>query len=222
MLSDIIWDRTDGQIIDTYFSEEEFYLNKTNRIKSASLEIPGELNAKIEASYPTEDSFNVAISINDETVEQWVYVTDDQYGSSTSTITHYEENPLTGKIQTFQTVETKTVDAFGRNVNSTIYEEVDNIIDYYFTKQADVTYDATYGYPLEYLYSSSYDGETFENNSRIVLSDYVEVTSGIGSVETDLTEPAVYYNLQGMKIENPTPGNLYIRRQGDKVSKIIY
>ena len=33
--------------------------------------------------------------------------------------------------------------------------------------------------------------------------------------------PAEYYNLQGMPVVNPTPGNLYIKRQGTNVAKVV-
>lgn len=45
-------------------------------------------------------------------------------------------------------------------------------------------------------------------------------TSAIEDVIADDTE-AVYYNLQGARIANPVPGQLVIRKTGDKVEKII-
>lgn len=45
--------------------------------------------------------------------------------------------------------------------------------------------------------------------------------SGISSIVVDdANAPVEYFNLQGVRVENPTPG-LYIRRQGNKVSRII-
>lgn len=45
---------------------------------------------------------------------------------------------------------------------------------------------------------------------------------GIQAIEgNDANAPAEYYNLQGVKVANPTPGQLYIVKQGSKVSKII-
>jgi hypothetical protein len=48
-------------------------------------------------------------------------------------------------------------------------------------------------------------------------------SDGVSSaiVDQDNT-PAEYYNLQGVKISNPSKGMLYIKRQGDKASKIIF
>lgn len=86
-----------------------------------------------------------------------------------------------------------------------------------------MTYDPTYGYPLKYVYTLSFDGETFYDYAERYLSDYVRVNdmSAIEAVEAESTEPTVYYNLQGIRVENPEPGTLYICRLGDKVRKVI-
>lgn len=46
--------------------------------------------------------------------------------------------------------------------------------------------------------------------------------TGIGSIEADSAAPVEYYNIQGIRIapEALTPG-LYIRRQGDKTTKVV-
>jgi hypothetical protein len=45
--------------------------------------------------------------------------------------------------------------------------------------------------------------------------------SGVGSIVVDSENaPVEYYNLQGVRVANPTPG-LYIVRQGTKVSKTV-
>ena len=44
--------------------------------------------------------------------------------------------------------------------------------------------------------------------------------SGVMNIELDLNAPVEYYNLQGVRVENPTSG-LYIRRQGNNVSKVV-
>ena len=47
------------------------------------------------------------------------------------------------------------------------------------------------------------------------------ITTGIEAIETDAIDAdAEYYNLQGVKIVNPTSG-IYIRRQGTKNDKVI-
>ncbi len=47
----------------------------------------------------------------------------------------------------------------------------------------------------------------------------VSVADGIEAVNVDANAPAVYYNLQGVKVENPANG-LYIKCQGNNASKV--
>ena len=44
-----------------------------------------------------------------------------------------------------------------------------------------------------------------------------EVIVGVEGIEVE-TAPAVYYNLQGVQVENPTSG-IYIVKRGNKVTK---
>lgn len=51
---------------------------------------------------------------------------------------------------------------------------------------------------------------------------YSKSGAGVGDILTDDSNaPAEYYNLQGVRVANPAAGNLYIVRQGNKVSKTI-
>lgn len=63
-----------------------------------------------------------------------------------------------------------------------------------------------------------YNNETPEFTSGSVILSY-EV-AGVESLEIDLNAPVVYYNLQGMRVDNPSTG-LYIIRQGNKSVKAI-
>lgn len=63
--------------------------------------------------------------------------------------------------------------------------------------------------------SSSYNA----TNDEIVLH-YNNGKSGIGSVEVDDEAPVEYYNLHGVRVENPSAG-LYIRRQGNRATKVL-
>lgn len=50
---------------------------------------------------------------------------------------------------------------------------------------------------------------------------YVEIDeeNSVGNINTDSNEPAVYYNLQGIRVANPKAGELFIVKQGDSVTK---
>ncbi len=80
--------------------------------------------------------------------------------------------------------------------------------------------------------SKSYGSEPTFNpaTGKVTLpaNCYVVITrglaAGIEDVITDAPEqgPVRYYNLQGLPVEHPAPGHLYIRQQGTRTSKIIY
>ncbi len=47
-----------------------------------------------------------------------------------------------------------------------------------------------------------------------------KISTGVAEIETAENAPVEYFNLQGVRVANPENG-LYIRRQGNKVSKVI-
>ena len=59
------------------------------------------------------------------------------------------------------------------------------------------------------------------NGAQGHLSDVaVDTTTGIDSVGADINEGEIqYFNLQGIRVANPSNG-IYIRRQGDTVEKV--
>jgi len=58
----------------------------------------------------------------------------------------------------------------------------------------------------------------FQQPSELILPE--DFNAGIGNVNAATTDKVEYFNLQGIRIENPTHG-LYIRRAGKKVEKVI-
>ena len=60
--------------------------------------------------------------------------------------------------------------------------------------------------------------EPFVTNS-ITLSPSSNIETGISDINPDANE-AEYYNLQGIRVDNPQQG-IYIRRQGNKTTKVI-
>lgn len=59
--------------------------------------------------------------------------------------------------------------------------------------------------------------EADEANNNLVLA---EGTLGIENVEIEENAPVEYFNLQGVKVAEPTPG-LYIMRQGNRTAKVV-
>ena len=65
-----------------------------------------------------------------------------------------------------------------------------------------------------------------ESNDPINLCymeiEYTNSTSSIDSVVTEEADaPAEYFNLLGVKVASPKKGNIYIKRQGNKTTKVI-
>lgn len=48
----------------------------------------------------------------------------------------------------------------------------------------------------------------------------LDITNGVDDIIVDENAPVEYYNLQGVRVDNPENG-IYIRRQGSKVSKVL-
>ncbi|MDE6409147.1 MAG: hypothetical protein K2K81_02735, partial [Muribaculaceae bacterium] len=63
-------------------------------------------------------------------------------------------------------------------------------------------------------------GELIEMTSKVILPD--ALLSGVNDVLVDNTNaPVKYYNLQGMEVANPEAGQLVIKKQGSKSTKLI-
>ncbi|MCH5346232.1 MAG: hypothetical protein J1E63_03940 [Muribaculaceae bacterium] len=59
---------------------------------------------------------------------------------------------------------------------------------------------------------------TFHN-----LVTYQGTVTGVEIIEDEIEEGAVeYFNMQGVRVSEPVPGSLYIKRQGGKVTKELY
>ncbi len=71
---------------------------------------------------------------------------------------------------------------------------------------------------MEYVVTVVYDkGESDASNAVTIR------TVGIENVAVEgAAEPVEYYNLQGVRVEHPVSGNIYIRRQGRTAVKIRY
>ena len=61
--------------------------------------------------------------------------------------------------------------------------------------------------------------------AKSLVSDIASVETGTGScidIQVDPTAPVEYYNLQGIRVASPAPGQIYIRRQGATATKVRY
>ncbi|MDE5828562.1 MAG: Ig-like domain-containing protein [Duncaniella sp.] len=83
-------------------------------------------------------------------------------------------------------------------------------------------YKFTYTFtPSEKVAFRLYNNGTQFNLHDILLTKVDDSSTGIESVEAAPTEaPAVYYNLQGQRVDNPSAG-LYIKVSGNDVRKVV-
>ena len=90
-------------------------------------------------------------------------------------------------------------------------------------------------YHIPALSENAFDENVYADASLKVPKDYIKsyiaaegwkkfahisAVSGIENIEADVNTPVEYFNLQGVKVANPSNG-LYIRRQGGKTSKVL-
>lgn len=92
-------------------------------------------------------------------------------------------------------------------------------------------------YSLALMFGGDYypwDAATSDWGAKAAYPEFIKLTkdipfnsdseSGIDSIVTDTVDenaPVEYYNLQGLRINEPAAGQIVIRRQGSKVSKVL-
>lgn len=89
----------------------------------------------------------------------------------------------------------------------------------------DGTSTITMPYRSTRLYAATSNQIYYANNIQTPTTiTFKTFTSAIGNIGTDAADynaEAVYYNLQGVKVDKPAAGQLVIKRQGSKVTKEI-
>lgn len=94
--------------------------------------------------------------------------------------------------------------------------------DYDFTSAVEQKYMNLFDVNQFSLYVAK-NGAIAPTPITITLKKTDSVVSGIDAVEVNEADaPAEYFNLQGVRVANPIPGNVYIVRRGAAVSKTIY
>ncbi|MDE6136052.1 MAG: hypothetical protein K2F97_01095, partial [Muribaculaceae bacterium] len=59
------------------------------------------------------------------------------------------------------------------------------------------------------------------SETRVLPKLYVSKSDAISDITADENAPVEFFNLQGMRINEPAAGQIVIRRQGNQVSKIL-
>lgn len=219
---DIQWENTDGQMTD-HINE---MLEGANRVKQYSVYYDGELDGHVFVEYSTTnpgdfvmkqtyaDPTEVGIIEKVETI--------DANGSIRITETEYfdEDGNITA-TPSYEAVETILYDEHGSVISDELTEAYEGGgAELVMGAKSAITYDPN-GNPTEVIMSSyNYDEGEYMPESRIVYGEYTDVSLGINDITAaDENAPVIYYNLQGVRVDNPESG-LYIMRQGNNVSKV--
>lgn len=78
------------------------------------------------------------------------------------------------------------------------------------------------GQAVSYISFVTNTGNDWDNNGNQDYRIALKASSGVSTVVSDnAAAPVEYYNLQGIRIAEPLPAGIYVRRQGTTVTKIV-
>lgn len=205
--TDIVWDRTDGQIYDI----EDIFIGE-NRIKSGIYEDSEGVRMEVSVEYAGDsDGYLVTMLVEEDGVSM----------TATTEYTPLENDGYIAEMKTrmmgitlismkeevrfddwgLMTLQEETMEAYG---NGSGYDTVTGIVEY----------DAE-GKPAVYTVTEEYsevgDDQVFtENIIRAEYSDYVDVTSGVSSVGVS-EDSERYYDLNGLRVTQPKKGRIVVK-----------
>lgn len=211
---DIIWEETDGQI----YSEDSM-IGGNNKLKSATMyDFEEEMAFQLEMSY-TSNGYNLTMSteempglISNMSV---IYLPNDGY----SMIMKEEYN---GYV--FLTIEETLECAANGLILREYYCENADGEEPYIEETKGEFFGASEEQPEAYEYSIyTSDDNAWMPSMRIEFSDYTFIASNPNAIETVSSPDSQieYYDLQGIKIQEPAKGSIYIERHGNEARKVI-
>ena len=211
--TDIVWDRTDGQIYDI----EDIFIGE-NRLKSALYEESDGVQMEVNVEYDdTSDGYLVTmlieedgISMNAETeytpLENDGYIVEMRTEMMGYTLISMKEE-IRFDEWGLMTLQETTTDVYGEGSG-------------YDTVTGTIEYDAD-GCPAVYTVVEEYSdlGEDRVYTDYVIraeYSDYVDVTAGVGALDaSDASEE--YYDLNGVRVNEPAAGRIVVSKAGKKI-----
>lgn len=231
VISGIVWDRTDGQIVlDDDDLDDMNLFSGANRIASATFrtdELPQPVQLTVTYS---GDDYELKVTMDGQVIASMDYKSLDEFGSyeCTSTEVDYDYDYDLGQWvmdEMYSYYEMEQYDGYGLTVaeKDIEYDEYGEI-EYHSEMTSDIVYEPTFGYPVSYestfvnYYSD--DEPSYYPGSKMEFGDY-RLYTALTEIDADSADTdAVYYNLQGVRIDSPAAG-IYIRVTGDRATKVV-
>lgn len=126
-----------------------------------------------------------------------------------------------GLIQLYNPLYTpeEIIEALGNDLAYTTFKDGVVLLD---KKNKQGLWDARFGYQIDPTYGFYWAQQNSQNPKDMSARILFPGADGVESVITDQEGPAEYFSLQGLRIANPQPGQIVIKRSGNSVSKIIF
>ncbi|MBD5358166.1 MAG: hypothetical protein HDR88_14425 [Bacteroides sp.] len=210
----IVWEETDGQI----YSEDSM-MGSRNKLKSATLyDFEEDMAFQLELSY-TSDGYNLIMTTEElpQLISKLsvVYLPNDGYRM-------IMEEAYYGSV--FLTIEEILECAANGLILREYYSENAVGEEPYIEETKGEFFGGTEEQPEAYEYSIyNPEEDVWVPSMRVEFADYTFITSDPDAIEA-VSAPesaAEYYNLQGIRIQNPTKGSIYIERRGDQTRKVL-
>ena len=211
-ISDIVWDRTDGQI----YNPEDLFIGN-NRIGSAHYEDSDDLDMNVTVEYADDsDAYTASMTMTMDgmtvtATSEYTPLENDGYISEGTT--YFEGSEL------YSTREEYRYDDWGLMTLS--YEgETEDGKTYAKGSVGEVEYDQD-GQPVTYTIGEfstegNIDDKVINYVVRAEYSDYVDVSTSVKDLNvSDAIEE--YYDLNGIRINDPAAGKIVVTKSGKKI-----
>ena len=185
-----------------------------------------------DSNYPTGGNMWIGFNMRSRIYFPGVEVTEPQIGFVGEPSVKYDNESKSAEIDIDFTYENKPENAtvfvmvFDKDSGKLVARKYVNASKYYknYSFVLDgLDADNKYNYVMRVQMEGGLSEVLAKSELKdlVFSTDYREIhTAGIEAIGGDCDTP-VYYNLQGIKIDNPVKGEIYIKVKGDKTFKVI-
>lgn len=226
-LKDLVWYRTDGQIL-VLDDVSAFFTEGNNRLRKASYYKNGRRTQMYEASYEENGDYSYKQILLQVPLSETVigYTITDENGSSRTTINVYEDADMSNSIAEDEAVRSDTLTVTKNHYGVIVEERYVGDGEILYGAKYDYTYNEEYGsYPIEQVFMDyNLEASEYVPFLKIVGKDFIDVAGVKQAVVDNSTGEKIIYNLNGMRQflpEENLPAGIYIVKEGNRVSKKV-